>query len=49
MNDYIKWCSCHRRILTTRQMEKNQSCEICQQDFKDKETQQKEKNEKRID
>ena len=40
MSEWIRWCSCERRILTTRQMEENKPCEVCQkehaQDFKDR-------------
>lgn len=32
MSEWIKWCSCKRRILTTGQIEKKQSCEICQEE-----------------
>ncbi len=31
MNEYIKWCpDCKGRILTTRQIEENKPCQICQ-------------------
>lgn len=41
MNEYIKWCKCGRRILTTRQITENIPCKICQdeqhaQTFKDR-------------
>ena len=26
----IQWCKCERRILTTRQIEDNQPCFLCQ-------------------
>ncbi len=32
MNDYIRWCQCSRRILTTEQMRENKLCEICQKE-----------------
>ena len=32
---YIKWCSCNRRILTTRQQEENKPCDLCQQEVED--------------
>ena len=32
MNDWIKWCICKRRILTSGQQRENQPCEICQQE-----------------
>jgi hypothetical protein len=32
MSDWIRWCKCQRRILTTEQMEKNLPCEICQKE-----------------
>ena len=30
MNNWIKWCECQRFILTTGQMEKNEPCQLCQ-------------------
>ena len=32
MSDWIKWCSCHRRILTTGQQKENKPCELCQKE-----------------
>lgn len=28
----IKWCECKRRILTTRQIEENKPCVLCQKE-----------------
>lgn len=40
MNDYIKWCKCGHRILTTKQIEENKPCAECQhrhaKDFKNR-------------
>ncbi len=30
MNEWIKWCKCNRRILTTKQIEQKQDCPLCQ-------------------
>lgn len=32
MNDWIKWCGCKRRILTTDQQNKKKPCALCQQE-----------------
>jgi len=32
MSDWIRWCKCGRRILTTKQMNENKPCEICQKE-----------------
>lgn len=40
MSDFIKWCACKRRLLTTRQQNENKPCALCQQEhaerFKDR-------------
>ena len=36
MSEWLSWCSCHRRILTTEQMEKSQPCLLCQQEHAEK-------------
>ena len=32
MSSFIRWCECKRRILTTKQIERNQKCNLCQQE-----------------
>jgi len=34
-DEYIKWCSCQRRILTTEQKKEGQPCELCQKEHAD--------------
>jgi hypothetical protein len=29
---FIRWCSCGRRILTTRQIQEKKPCDICQKE-----------------
>lgn len=31
---WIEWCKCHRRILTTGQMNEGKPCELCQAEAK---------------
>lgn len=35
LDEYIKWCRCNRRILTTEQMRENKPCLLCQQEHAD--------------
>lgn len=30
MSNWIEWCKCHRRILTTGQQREGKSCQLCQ-------------------
>lgn len=30
--NWIEWCKCGRRILTTGQMKEGKPCELCQED-----------------
>jgi len=32
MGDWIKWCHCGRRILTTGQMKEDLPCDTCQKE-----------------